>query len=109
MTEDPPNANGPRDTAPDDPDEPDELTTVATFTTRAEADLARERLEAEGIEAFVLDELTASIMPYAMAAGIRLQVPTPSVHQARDVLGLPSDTTLPDLPAADDDDDDDAP
>lgn len=67
--------------------EPDELTTVATFSTRAEADLAQERLANEGVEAFVLDELTSSLMPYLTSgSGIRLQVPTEQVDLAREVL-----------------------
>jgi putative signal transducing protein len=69
--------------------EQDELTTVATFSTRAEADLAQERLSNEGVEAFVLDEMTSSLMPYlTSASGIRLQVPTEQVDKAREVLGV---------------------
>jgi len=69
--------------------EPDELTTVTTFATRAEADLAQERLQLEGVDAFVMDELTAGVMPYlAGASGIRLQVPTEQLEKAREVLGL---------------------
>jgi Putative prokaryotic signal transducing protein len=69
--------------------EQDELTTVMTFSTRAEADLAQERLQSEGVDAFVMDETTSGVMPYLMAAsGIRLQVPTEQVEKAREILGL---------------------
>jgi hypothetical protein len=69
--------------------EQDELTTVATFSTRAEADLAQERLQNEGVEAFVLDEMTAGVMPYLTRAwGIRLQVPTAQLDKAREALGV---------------------
>jgi|HubBroStandDraft_2_1064218.scaffolds.fasta_scaffold325552_2 hypothetical protein len=69
--------------------EPDELTTVQTFSTRAEADLAQERLANEGVDAYVLDEMTAGLMPYVTGAGgIRLQVPTEQLEKAREVLGL---------------------
>ena len=69
--------------------EADELTTVMTFSNRPEADLACERLQSEGVEAFVMDEVTAGVMPYLMgAAGIRLQVPTEQLDKAREILGV---------------------
>jgi len=69
--------------------EQDELTTVTTFSTRAEADLAKERLESEGVAAFVMDEVTSGVMPYLMgSSGIRLQVPTEQLDKAREVLGI---------------------
>jgi Putative prokaryotic signal transducing protein len=69
--------------------EDDELTTVMTFSTRAEADLARERLANEGVAAFVIDELTAGVMPFVTSvAGIRLQVPTDQLDKAREALGI---------------------
>ncbi len=63
----------------------DELTTVATFTNTAEAELARERLELEGLAAYVVGAVTAHIIDGAIA----LQVPTESAAQAREILGLP--------------------
>lgn len=69
--------------------EEDELTTVMTFSTRAEADLAEERLRNEGVDAFVIDEMTSGLMPFVTGvAGIRLQVPTEQLDRAREVLGL---------------------
>jgi hypothetical protein len=68
----------------------DELTTVATFTSTAEAELAKERLALEGVRAFVLDQVTAGVMPYATAGGsIRLQVGAEDAERAREALGLP--------------------
>jgi hypothetical protein len=68
--------------------EPDELVTVATFHDAPEAELARERLELEGIRAFVLDGQAAGVMPYlAGSMGIRLQVEPEYVDQAREILG----------------------
>jgi hypothetical protein len=69
--------------------EEDELTTVMTFSTRAEADLAEERLRNEGVDAFVIDEMTSGVMPFVTGvAGIRVQVPTEQLEKAREVLGL---------------------
>jgi hypothetical protein len=77
--------------------EQDELTTVATFSTRAEADLAQERLANEGVDAFVFDEMTSSLMPYlTSASGIRLQVPTDEADKAREILGIDT-PTAPDV------------
>jgi len=69
--------------------EEDELTTVATFSTRAEADLAQDHLKGEGVDAFVVDDMTAGVMPFlAGPAGIRVQVPTEQLEKAREVLGF---------------------
>jgi hypothetical protein len=67
----------------------DELTTVATFANSAEADLAKERLELEGITAFVVGATTASVVPH-VASGqmLALQVPTERAEEARAILGV---------------------
>jgi hypothetical protein len=68
---------------------PDELTTVATFSNTAEADLARERLELEGIRAFVLGAVTASVVPHISDLGeIALQVATEDAERAREALNI---------------------
>jgi hypothetical protein len=73
--------------------EKDELTVVATFSTRAEADLAQERLANEGVDAFVFDEMTSGLMPYLTnASGIRLQVPTDQADKASEILGVETPT-----------------
>jgi hypothetical protein len=67
----------------------DELTTVATFSNTAEAELAKERLESEGVRAFVLDEQTIGVLPFMGNAmgGIRVQVPTELAAKAKEILG----------------------
>ncbi len=65
-----------------------DLVTVATFTDLPEAELARERLELEGIRAFVLDAQTAGVMPYVTGStGIRLQVEPQEAERAKEILG----------------------
>ena len=65
----------------------DDLVTVATFSDLPEAELARERLELEGIRAFVLEAQTAGVMPYVTGStGIRLQVKPGDAEQAREIL-----------------------
>lgn len=67
----------------------DDLVTVATFPDVAQAELARERLELEGIRAFVLDEQTGGVMPFMVSSigGIRVQVAPGDADKAREVLG----------------------
>jgi hypothetical protein len=65
-----------------------DLVTVATFPDVSEAQLARERLELEGIRAFVLGAQTAGVMPYlAGASGVAVQVAPVDVDRAREILG----------------------
>jgi hypothetical protein len=67
----------------------DELVTVASFPDVAEAQLARERLELEGIRAFVVDGQTAGVMPFLTnsTGGVRVQVSSDDVERAKEVLG----------------------
>jgi hypothetical protein len=62
--------------------------TVARFPTPHEAHLARLRLEASGIEAFVVDEHVNSLMPlYGPAVGyVKLQVAGDDAEAAREAL-----------------------
>jgi len=64
------------------------LITIARYSLPYEAQLARSRLDAEGIPAFVADEHTINMQWLWSDAlgGIRLQVPEPFVEQARAVL-----------------------
>jgi hypothetical protein len=65
-----------------------DLVTVATFTDVPQAELARERLELEGIRAFVLDAQTGGVMPYVTdITGIRLQVEPGDADRAKEILG----------------------
>ena len=67
----------------------DDLVTVATFPDVAQAELARERLELEGVQAFVLDEQTGGVMPFMVGSigGIRVQVAPGDAEKAREILG----------------------
>jgi hypothetical protein len=66
-----------------------DLITVATFPDVPQAELARERLGLEGIQAFVFDEQTGAVMPYMVGSmgGIRLQVAPGDAEKAREILG----------------------
>jgi hypothetical protein len=67
----------------------EDLVTVAAFPDVAEAELAKDRLELEGIRAFVIDAQTAGVMPYLTGAsgGVRVQVAPADLERAREVLG----------------------
>jgi hypothetical protein len=66
----------------------DDLVTVAAFADVSQAELARERLELEGITAFVIDGQTAGIMPYLTSStgGVRVQVRPTDMDRAREIL-----------------------
>jgi hypothetical protein len=70
----------------------DDLITIASFTDVAEAELARERLELEGIRAFVVDAQTAGVMPYLTSStgGVRVQIQQQDLERAREILDLPA-------------------
>ena len=67
----------------------DDLVTVASFPDVAEAELAKERLELEGIEAFVIGGQTAGVMPFltSSSGGVRLHVSPLDADRAGEVLG----------------------
>jgi hypothetical protein len=66
-----------------------DLVTIATFPDVPEAELAKERLQLEGIDAWVFAENTAGLMPFLNPAtgGIRLQVEPKDADRAREILG----------------------
>jgi hypothetical protein len=68
----------------------DELATVAAFGDVAEAQLAKERLELEGIRAFVIDAQTVGVMPFLASStgGVRVQVEPKDEARAREILGI---------------------
>jgi hypothetical protein len=78
---------------------------VAAFDSLLEAELARGRLESEGIAARVVDGNTVALaQPLSMAlGGVKLWVATENLEAARTVLFAPSALVEP-LPGADDDD-----
>jgi hypothetical protein len=68
--------------------EPDELVTVASFPDPPQAELAKERLELEGIRAFVIGGQGGGVMPYlAESMGIRVQVEPKDLERAKELLG----------------------
>jgi hypothetical protein len=64
------------------------LVTIGIYSHPYEADLAKARLEAEGIVAFVADEFLVNLnWLYSNAlGGIRLQVPEPDMEMAQQML-----------------------
>jgi hypothetical protein len=66
----------------------DDLVTVASFSDVAEAQLAKDRLELEGIRAFVIDSQVAGVMPFLTSStgGVRLQVSPLDADKAREIL-----------------------
>lgn len=65
-----------------------ELVTIITFTFPHEVLVLRGRLESEGIECFVPDELTIQMHPFYSNAlgGVRLRVRKKDVPQALEIL-----------------------
>jgi hypothetical protein len=68
------------------------LVTVMQFSSGMEAQLARTKLESEGIEAYVADEHMMSINPmYDFAlGGVRLQTKSSDAEKALKILNDPS-------------------
>ena len=66
------------------------LITVKTFTYPHEAYVIRGRLESEGIETFMQDEMTVQVHNFYSNAvgGVKLQVREKDAAQAREILGL---------------------
>ncbi len=66
----------------------DKLVTVATFTYPSEVAVIRGRLESEGIECFVKDEITAQVHNFISNAigGVKLQVRQSDVIRATEIL-----------------------
>ncbi len=66
----------------------DRFMTVLTFTYPHELAIVRGRLESEGIECFVADELTAQVNPFYSNAigGVKLQVRESDIERATEIL-----------------------
>ena len=62
------------------------LETVATFSFAHEMGLVRSKLESEGIECFVKDELTAQTYIYNAIGGMKLQVRSEDAERAREII-----------------------
>jgi predicted RNA-binding Zn-ribbon protein involved in translation (DUF1610 family) len=76
-----------------------ELITIARFRDLAEAELARGKLEAEGIPAFLADQCLVGLdWNYSNAVGgVRLQVPKEYAEEARDILKADNSAALSEL------------
>ncbi len=63
---------------------------IAEFGRLVEADLAKARLEAEGIHVVLLDAQTISMNPFYSPAlgGVKLAVADEDALRAREILGL---------------------
>lgn len=74
------------------------LVTVASFNMPHQAHLAKTRLEAAGIPAFIRDEHLVSINPlYSPAVGgVKLQVPDVHLREAREILSSRPDVVVSD-------------
>ena len=66
------------------------MVVIASFGRPWEAHLAKARLEAEGIRAFLLDEQAISVNPFYSPAlgGVKLAVAAHDATRARELLGL---------------------
>jgi len=60
---------------------------IRVFTTRAEAELARGRLESAGIPAWVLTDDANGVYPFELSGGARLVVRARDRDAASSVLG----------------------
>jgi len=72
---------------PNETDE-DDLVTIATFRTPGEAELARQRLELEGVLAFSSNAMAVGVMPFLGAdlGGVELKVAKTDVARAKEIL-----------------------
>jgi hypothetical protein len=82
------------------------MITVATCSNPAEAMLLKSLLEANDIEAFVPDELTAQSAPHYSGSGIHLQVADEDAETAKRILDEAENTFAEEDLAENDDDED---
>jgi hypothetical protein len=68
----------------------DDVITIATFSTTVEAEIAKSRLESEGIASFLGNELASGLMPFLGPGlgGVSLQVAKHDVTRAKEILGV---------------------
>ena len=66
--------------------EEDRLVTIATFSYAPQMGLVRSKLESEGIECFVMDELVSQTYIYNAVGGIKLQVKAGDAQRATAIV-----------------------
>lgn len=72
---------------------------VAIFTSRTEAELAKARLELEGIPAHILTDDAGGWEPqFGLSRGVRLMVADHDLGDAAEVLDLPENVPDPERP-----------
>jgi hypothetical protein len=67
--------------------------TVERFVDPVSAQIARSRLEADGIECYLADEGMGGLYTYSLMRGVRLQVRPEDEERAREILGEPPEET----------------
>ena len=74
---------------------------VATYPDRGEAEVSRAHLEAEGIEAFIIDDMGGGMLPVDAPAGVKVVVHAEDGELARRVIEPVADAELtePDQPS----------
>ena len=71
-------------------DQHPEPVVVATYPDRGEAEVTKAHLAANGIEAFIVDEVEGGMLPVDGEAGVTVVVPAQDEAAARLVLGTDS-------------------
>ena len=79
------------------------MITIATYLNIMDAELAKSRLEDNGIQAFIADEASYSIGYGSVVGGVRLQVPGNEVERAKAMLSAKTTMVLPYDPEMQDD------
>lgn len=79
------------------------MITIATYYNIMDAELAKSRLEDNGIQAFIADEASYSIGYGPVVGGARLQVPAEEVERAKAMLSAKTTMVLPNDPEMQDD------
>ncbi len=69
---------------------PDDLVPIATFKTPIEGELAKIRLESEGIPSYLGNEATIGVMPFLAngLGGVTIQVIRKHAARAREILNV---------------------
>jgi hypothetical protein len=60
---------------------------VGTYPDRGEAEVTKAHLAANGIEAYIVDEIEGGMLPVEGESGVTVLVPAQDAQQARVVLG----------------------